>query len=209
MLPLKPFYLIRHGESEANAAHLTAGGDYDSPLTEKGETQAKTLAPFLDQLEIMPSMIYASPMIRAHSTATYLNAHIDLELTVMKDLHETKFGEWEGRPWNEVQPLLDSGLTAPGGENNAVFAQRIQNALTEILKKEHDEPPMVVAHGGLFYAMGLLYEYGMSSVQNCHLHYFEPHPEHALFPWKVWQFDVEADRLAKCSAPFCATQAAA
>lgn len=207
MLPLKPFYMIRHGESEANAAQLTSGGGLDVPLTQKGEKQAHTLSPYLQQLEITPSQIFASPMKRAHKTAQLINQHMDLSMTVVTTLHETLFGDWEGEPWEDVIPRLDNGEAPPNGEDNEVFTARIQNTITKILhKSDRDDIPMIVAHGGLFYAMGIMYEYGMSSIQNCHLHLFEPHPEHALFPWIVWQFDIEGDQLVKRPAPFCSTR---
>ena len=57
MLPAKAFYLIRHGESEANKAQIAAGGGIDSPLTEKGQQQAKDLAPLIASLEVQPTVI--------------------------------------------------------------------------------------------------------------------------------------------------------
>ena len=207
MLPPRAFYMIRHGESEANAANLTAGGGFNAPLTAKGAGQAKTLAPYLAQLDVKPSKIYASSMIRAHNTAILINEQMQLGITTHDELRETDFGDWEGRPWREVQPLLDSGLSPPNGECSRTFSTRIQSALDDILAHEDDgNIPMVVAHGGLFWAMGLMYEYGMSHIQNCHLHLFEPHTACEEFPWRVWQYDVEGEILVRSPAPFCATR---
>jgi broad specificity phosphatase PhoE len=206
MLPLKPFYMIRHGQSEANEQNLTAGGGHDTPLTKKGENQAHSLSPYLSSLDIRPYHIFASPMKRAHKTAKLINQEINLDITLVHNLHETQFGDWEGLPWDDVLPKLNNGEAPPNGEDDQMFSLRIQKTIKNILEETPDnEIPMIVAHGGLFYAMGLMYEYGMSPIQNCHLHLFEPHPEHALFPWVVWQYDIVDNQLVQSPAPFCSS----
>ncbi len=205
MLPAKSFYLIRHGESVANVTHITAGGQMDSPLTETGREQARALKPFLPHLDIQPEVLYHSDMQRARDTALILNESLDLEAQEMHNLREHDMGEWDGQPWHLILPKLENGETPAGGEGESAFAQRIQSTLTTILEK--GKLPIIVAHGGLFHAMGFLYEYGMSNVQNCHLHYFEPFPAYTRFPWRVWQFDIEGGELKKSPAPFCLSQA--
>lgn len=208
MLPTRSFYLIRHGQSMANIEHITAGGQSDSPLSPLGHEQGKTLAPFLSQLEIKPSHMYHSTMIRARDTAMYLNETLKLGATPVRDLREHEMGAWDGIPWKEVLPHVVAGETPPGGENTSMFAQRIQSTLTDIMDRHPEgDPPIIVAHGGLFHAIGFLYEYGMSEVQNCHLHYFEPEALFDTFPWRVWMFDVEDGRLVKKPAPFCISHA--
>lgn len=208
MLPERPFYLIRHGQSTANEQRITAGGRFDAPLTQMGENQAKTLSPFLRGLTPMPAQIYHSPMIRAHDTARYLNQSLNLPMTAMDDLREHDMGIWDGMPWEDILPLLEDGYSPPGGETEQQFAQRIQSVITDILKREEQEgrtaPPLLVAHGGLFHAIGFLYEYGMAEVRNCHLHYFEPYPSLKTFPWRVWHFDPQEDgvTLKRELAPF-------
>ena len=202
MLPQKPFYLIRHGQSEANVRHITAGGQFDSPLSPLGHEQARTLAPYLAQLADQPARVVHSPMIRARDTAQYLNRGLNLQATGMADLREHEMGIWDGLPWDDVLPMLEARMTPPGGETPAQFAQRIQSILTDILNGG-DGLPFIVAHGGLFHAIGFLYEYGMDQVQNCHLHYFEPYPEFDTFPWRVWIFDIEGEKLVRRPAPFC------
>lgn len=209
MLPARSFYLIRHGESEANRDRITAGGGTDSALTDTGRAQAAALAPYLPSLEIVPSALYHSTMIRARDTAAILNDALDLPSTALYDLREHEMGMWEGQPWDEIQPLLDGGENPPGGETDSLFSQRIQSTLTDIVNREKAAPPLIVAHGGLFHAIGLMYEYGMAHVTNCHLHYFEPYPAFDNFPWRVWQFDITGEKLVKSPAPFCLSQAMA
>ena len=206
MLPARPFYLIRHGQTEANVSRTTAGGRRESPLTEKGRAQPRTLAPYLTQLELKPQLIYHSSMIRARETAEMLNENLKLKMIELQDLREHEMGTWDGQPWDNIEPLLERGDNPPGGESEPMFAQRIQITLTGILEHAKDRLPMIVAHGGLFHAIGFLYEYAMSEVQNCHLHYFEPNTEWDVFPWRVWKFDIEGKKLVKNPAPFCLSQ---
>lgn len=206
MLPAKPFYLIRHGESEANAAQLAVGGGIDSQLTEKGINQAKTLAPYMDTLEIKPAVVHHSTMSRAKDTAHILNEPLNLKTHEWYNLREHEIGDWENQPWDIVHPLLADKVLPPNGETYSVFAQRIQSVFTDILNQS-DDLPMIVCHGGVFHALGLIYEYGISPIQNCHLHYFEPENLFDQFPWRVTQFDIERNKLVQNSAPFCLSQA--
>jgi probable phosphoglycerate mutase len=205
MLPAKPFYLIRHGQSTANVRNMTAGGLFDSDLSPLGHEQGRTLSPYLAQLDLKPTHLYHSPMIRARDTALYLNETLGLPTTVHRDLREQEMGIWDGLPWLDVLPMLEAKKVPPGGESEQVFAQRIRSILTHVV---NDCPglPMVVAHGGLFHAIGFMYEYAMSHVNNCHLHYFEPYPAYAPFPWRSWMFDIEGNRLVRKPALFCCTQ---
>lgn len=205
MLPLKPFYLIRHGESEANVARITAGGSLDSPLSPLGRQQPRDLAPLLSQLDVPPRALYHSNMQRARDTALALNETWRLPPVERADLREHEMGEWDGLPWADVVPHLEKGAPPPGGESMEAFSARVCGALADIIDSTPTHPPVVVAHGGLFHAIGFMYGYGMSPIQNCHLHYFEPHPDYALFPWKVSVFDIEHDRLVKRPAAFCWT----
>lgn len=207
MLPSRAFYMIRHGQSEANKSGITAGGGLDSPLTPLGETQAKNLSDHIEKLDTLPTRLFSSPMVRAHKTARLLNAKLALEHEVVPHLHEMHFGDWEGTLWNEIAPFLDKGETAPNGESREVFSRRVQQTITTTLGNcREDDVPLIVAHGGLFYAIGLLYGHEITSVRNCHLHLFEPCGDTGCFPWKVWQFDIETGGLLKKSAPFCSTQ---
>lgn len=206
MLPAKPFYLLRHGESEANAAGLTAGGGFDSPLNEKGRGQARALSSVIHSINIRPAVVYHSSMSRARETAQIVNTPLKLEMRETHHLREHEVGGWERVPWEITRPLFERRENPPGGETMAQFAQRIQSIITDILNSD-PRLPLMVAHGGVFAALGALYEYGMSHIQNCHLHYFEPCAEFDPFPWRVWQFDVEGAELVRRPAPFCLSQA--
>lgn len=208
MLPQKPFYLIRHGESEANAAHIAAGGGIDSKLTDAGKSQPQELAPYLTQLEIKPTVIHHSTMIRAADTARFLNAELKLEMNPHFDLREHELGDWEGVSWDIVLPQIFDKVPLPNGENYNEFDGRIQSVFTDILNGcDDNDLPMIVCHGGVFHALGSLYEYGLTPIQNCHLHLFEPEGEWDDFPWRVTTFDVKGEKLIQSTAEFCLSRA--
>ena len=58
MLPAKPFYMIRHGQTEANRDCIMAGS-LDSPLTDtgRGRGQARHVQDVVQTLESKPSLI--------------------------------------------------------------------------------------------------------------------------------------------------------
>jgi broad specificity phosphatase PhoE len=204
MLPPKPFYLIRHGQSTANVRHITAGGLFDCHLTDLGREQAKSLSPLLKSHMLpIPSKIYHSTMIRARDTAHFLNEGLGLEMIPDFELREHDMGAWDGLPWDTVIPELRAGTPPPGGESTQKFAERILNVFKKILTTSDEKnPPLIVAHGGLFHAIGHLYEHTITEIDNCHLHYFEPTLAQNPFPWRVWRFDIDGHQLTRKLAPF-------
>lgn len=70
MIIARHFYMIRHGETEANAAQIMAGS-MDTPLTENGITQAKEAAKIVEALNIKPQAIVHSHLSRARYRRPY------------------------------------------------------------------------------------------------------------------------------------------
>jgi broad specificity phosphatase PhoE len=185
ILPPKPFYLLRHGQSEANVRRVAAGGNLDSPLTELGKNQARELAAVVHHLPQLPSKIYHSPQIRAKDTAYFVNNTLQLETVEIHDLKEHIFGDWENTPWDDIKHLVDNRVNPPNGETYTQFGERVQRAITDILNTDHPAPPLLVAHGGVFHAIGRLYGEKIGEVSNCVLHYFSPAPHKEDFPWSI------------------------
>lgn len=188
MIPLKPFYMIRHGETEANAAQVMSGHD-DTILTPLGVAQAQAAAKIAALLDPKPSIIVHSFLTRTHETARYLNAHLSLELAENRNWAEQHFGEWQGRSYEDTRALIRSGVTPPGGETRDMFHARIKLALSESLAA-HDFP-LIISHGGCFRAFAGLYGLKVTGIPNCVLHEFTPDPANKEFPWKVWEFEQE------------------
>ncbi|MGZ9013948.1 MAG: histidine phosphatase family protein [Burkholderiales bacterium] len=135
----RPFYFLRHGETETNAAGLVAGS-LDVDLTARGREQALAAAEALADEPI--TGVYTSPLKRARETAEPIAARLRLPLNVVEDLAERNWGALEGRP----RRSRIRGVTPQGAETIDEFTQRVLCALARI-----DEPvPLIVAHSGVF-----------------------------------------------------------
>ncbi|MBL8639355.1 MAG: histidine phosphatase family protein [Alphaproteobacteria bacterium] len=187
MLPCVPFYLVRHGESEANVANLVAGGELDTPLTPKGREQALELA---QRLHLMPhpaGKIYHSSLSRARDTALILNDVLQLACEADPDIREHMMGEWSGvRPWGACIADIEAGIIPPGGESYDQLDARILEAFRRLLHKtqadmnlssESPTIPLIVAHGGVFHALGRLLSIDIPPIHNCTMLFFEPTPQ--------------------------------
>ncbi|MBL4589633.1 MAG: histidine phosphatase family protein [Alphaproteobacteria bacterium] len=202
-LPLIPFYFVRHGETEANVASQVAGW-LDSPLTPKGRSQAEHLSRICERLEVKPTRIFHSDLSRARDTAHAVNNALNLEITEDKELREHHVGTYEGNyGWDEVLALLSRGETPDGGESRQMFFDRMMTIFPDVIRS-HNEPVLIVAHGGFMHQMQrFLGQDGQIVVNNCHLHYFEPWAENEKAPWKVYVFDEIDGKVVQSPATWC------
>ncbi len=185
MLPAKHFYMIRHGETEANRAEIMAGS-MDSPLTEKGREQAKSVQDIVNSLEVKPKVIIHSHLSRARDTAAIINIGINVPMYEDKDVAELHAGDWEGASYEECRELLLGWATPPNGESFSEFCSRLKRGKTRNLNN-HDAPILIVCHGGVLRGLGGIYNLKPPAIfKNCHLYEFKPNPNDKHFPWEVW-----------------------
>lgn len=189
MIPNRHFYMIRHGETEANAARIMAGS-LDSPLTAQGRNQARAIHTVIETLAIRPRKIIHSHLVRARDTAMIINEALNVAMHEDPDYAELHAGEWEGVPYEQCPALLNQWVDPPGGEPCDEFFTRIRRAKTRALQ-DRDEPVMVVTHGGVFRAFLKLHDIDIEGVRNCILYEFEPGDSGNPFPWSVWRYDIE------------------
>lgn len=187
-LPLKHFYMIRHGQTEANEAQIMAGS-LDSPLTDMGKDQARAVQNTVKTLEIKPSAIIHSNLSRARDTAAIINEALNVPMYEEPDVAELHAGDWEGVPYDECSDLLSGWPTPPNGESFDEFCARIKRGKRNVLN-QHDGPILIVSHGGVFRALGGLYGLKTPGIfRNCHLYEFQPDTSHKHFPWSVFSYD--------------------
>lgn len=94
---MKKFYLIRHAQSESNAA-LVIRENHLINITDTGRQQAKDLADYLQNLDVLIDGILVSPYIRTQQTAQpYLDLHPEQasKLQILPSLHEINIFEYE------------------------------------------------------------------------------------------------------------------
>ncbi|MDR0774396.1 MAG: histidine phosphatase family protein [Rickettsia sp.] len=84
-LPLKPFYFLRHGETDWNRQHVYMGSQ-DIPLNQTGENQAREASHILGKKDI--KHIVTSPLIRAYRTAEIVNEKLKVDITIVLELAE-------------------------------------------------------------------------------------------------------------------------
>lgn len=94
--PASAIYLIRHAETEWNAAGRFQGA-LDSPLTAKGVEQAERYARLLTSVAIDVDAMFASPLGRARQTTAIITSLGKFPPTIWDDLlAEVSLGSWDG-----------------------------------------------------------------------------------------------------------------
>ena len=143
-------WLIRHGQTVANAAGLIQGRS-DPPLTELGQRQAQAVAARLPP----QGRILCSPLGRARHTAELAAAAHGLPIQVDDRWIELDYGDFEGRPVDHVRHDLwanwraDPTWAAPGGgESLAAANHRVWPACDELIPEISDGDVVVVTHVG-------------------------------------------------------------
>lgn len=146
-------YLIRHGESKANALNLFLGhGDLD--LSERGIEQAKLTAKFLKNLPI--DAIYSSDLLRAYHTAEQTSILTGVPIIKDKSLREIDCGEWDFMPFDEIRVKYKKSFDTwysdvanarcDGGESVAEVQERIVKAITKIADQNPDKTVLIFSH---------------------------------------------------------------
>ena len=108
--------LVRHGETEWSRDHKHTSST-DLPLTEVGEAQARALAEKLAGWDF--AAVFVSPLRRAGRTCEL--AGFAPRAEVLDDLHEWRYGEYEGLTTVEIRTARPDWTVwndgAPGGES--------------------------------------------------------------------------------------------
>jgi broad specificity phosphatase PhoE len=150
------FGLIRHAQTLWNRAGRIQG-QADSPLTSKGERQARQWSAFL--LDFHWDRILASDLGRAFRTAELINRKLDLPLTTDSRLREKDWGDWSGKTfarvrtespdlWNRMQGAGWS-FRPPGGEARWEVRDRSRAALKDAFHRWPGRQVLVVVHEGV------------------------------------------------------------
>lgn len=180
---MKSFYMIRHGQTEANKLDIAAGS-FDSPLTDKGILQAKSAAHKISKYASEIDYITHSNLSRARDTAYFINEKMELPTYEIGDLSEQNFGKWCGMDWSTMRMKINSGENPPEGETLEQFYIRALkgiNASCEI----HKGAPLIVSHGGIFDAFFENQNAPHMDVKNCTLYLFECIKSNNSIKWEI------------------------
>jgi broad specificity phosphatase PhoE len=144
--------LVRHGQSTWNAEGRWQGRA-DPPLSDLGRRQAEVAADAIGELGII--RIFASPLVRAHQTATIVGNALGLPIEADPRLQERDAGAWTGKTRSEIESgwpgYLADGKRPDGFETDDILHHRALAAVRDIaaLTTSTGGPVVVISHGGL------------------------------------------------------------
>lgn len=146
--------LVRHGTNDWVHGRL-AGWTPGVHLNEDGRAQVKTLSERLGDLPI--AAIYSSPLERTIETAEAIAAPRNLQVRLIDDLGEVRYGDWTGGElkelsqhelWPGVQ-FYPSGTRFPGGETLGEVQMRAVHALDGLRARHSKDIIVAVSHADL------------------------------------------------------------
>ena len=174
----RPFYYLRHGETEANRLK-TIAGSLDVELNETGRAQARAAIGRVRPLGI--THVTSSDLRRARDTATIVAQALNLPHAVVPGLGERNWGEFEWKP----QALRIPGSMPAGAESPEQFIARTRAALAQV---EARGIPLVVAHSGTFRVLCrlLALEEPLQPIANCSPVHFVPPAR----PGGLWSVEI-------------------
>lgn len=148
------FYYVRHGETLFNQEGRMQGF-CDSPLTEKGISQAQRAREILLNKDI--TVCYSSTSERCIDTAHIIIHDRNIPIYYEKDLKEINFGTYEGARIENHFEEIDHrrrgsrDWTDVGGENHEQVIARVHRIYNKIFDSCKDgDSVVVVSHGAIF-----------------------------------------------------------
>ena len=151
----KTITLIRHAETNANAAH-TWQGSADWGISDRGNDQIDRLAKRVAGWR--PDVVYASDLPRTMATSEVMGGGIPTP-----GFREFAIGRWEGLTSTEIHErypdeweafLRWEDIAPGGGERLSAFAERVNKAFDDVADGLPDGGHGVVfTHGGVIWAL--------------------------------------------------------
>ena len=146
--------LVRHGHVEGISPERFRGRR-DIDLSDLGARQAQATAQRIAR-EWRPAAIYSSPLKRCLQTAAAIASVCRLSPTVLADLDDVDYGDWEWRTHEEVRAqwpaLFEQWFSAPqlvrfpNGESLQEVVARAADVLRFVRERHERETVVVVGH---------------------------------------------------------------
>jgi broad specificity phosphatase PhoE len=151
-------WLVRHGESTANAGERTDSPGA-TPLTEKGHAQAKR---FAEGFNVTPKLVVVSPFIRTRQTAAPLLEKFSLT-PIERPIQEWIYldpAKYAGTTWAERQADARHYMETAGPDDRERGAEsfsdlliRVDDFLEEMATHVHSGPIVAFSHGRFIQAV--------------------------------------------------------
>ena len=190
MLEHNEFYLslIRHGQSVFNTQPDRMGQFSDTPLTEKGQKQARKLNERFKKEERNFYKVFSSDYVRAHETAKIA---VNGDIVLAHDLREYSAGDWNGASRSELittevklrMGLLTNGFLPPNGESMNMVERRASQWLEEAILYNKDMIAEAAARSARGQTPMELAAFSHGMTIKCLLHYVMGFDQ--SFTWKL------------------------
>ena len=151
-MPTTQVDILRHAECEGGSIFR---GSTDVALSEDGWARLKRVTGALSGWD----MIVTSPLIRCRAFADWLGHERGLPVTVDARFREMNFGDWEGRPIQEIWDhhfeaarawYTDPGNHAPpNAEGLPEIRARVAEGWAELVAAYKGQHVLLVCHGGV------------------------------------------------------------
>lgn len=149
-------WLVRHGQTDWNLSGKWQGQAPEAPgLNKAGREQAVAARDHLRGTHF--SAIYSSDLPRAVQTAELIAEPCGLTVRLEPRLREINLGAWEGMPSAEIEAHFRQELEArarnpfrtraPNGESPRDVAERVLQAVNEIVAEHLNGTVAIVSHG--------------------------------------------------------------
>jgi len=167
----KPFYYIRHGETDVNK-HNIAPENLDVSLNEEGKAQAQEAVKVLRDKNI--KIIVASPLIRTKQTAEIISKELNVPILYDDGLKELNIGyvKGENMKLSKKNEIWKSGGEVAGAESLYLFQERIHKTIKEVVNKYDDV--LIVSHAGYFSQLSILLNEDKLKTKNAIPFFFSP-----------------------------------
>lgn len=142
--------------------NLVFAGHFDADLSPLGREQARcTAEEILGRFKI--DKIYSSDLLRAYNTALPISERTGIEVIPDERLREIYAGEWEGRPFEELQrvyvedffvwrnDICNSRCT--GGESMREVGERMYSRAKEIALENDGKTVVIATHAAAIRAI--------------------------------------------------------
>jgi len=143
---MKELYLMRHGITWENKAHIFIGQN-DPPLIDEAIAEINAIRPHI----LKPDLIYSSDLKRASDTAKLLFPN--KKITFLSQLRERHWGSLQGKPRSILEEMSEHQHTRnetiyrnAGAESLQSMTSRIKYVLS-IIKNSNVNRILIVSHG--------------------------------------------------------------
>ncbi len=152
------YLLLRHGEAKSNKYQFVSclPEKIYNPLTRYGRARIKKLIPIFKKEKV--DLIFSSPVLRTKQSAEIIAKELRLKIIFDKELRETEFGRFNGKPaaeWKLFFAKIRNKTSAKhyGMENYKDVSRRARKFLEKIEKKYKNKNILIISHGAVLFSL--------------------------------------------------------